>query len=216
MELSVERIRSIFPDLNEQELIDELLQSEKIYSFAEGSTIIESGQYIKHIPLVLSGTIKVMRGSSEGHELFLYFIQAGQTCAMSLSCCVNAKPSEISARVEDDCELLMIPIEKMDHWMQKYASWRNLIMNAYNNRFQELISVIDSVAFKKMDERLKSYLSEKFQVISSDVLSITHQTIADEMGSSREVISRLLKQMENEHLIRLQRNQIKKLKDLST
>ncbi|KEO73744.1 Crp/Fnr family transcriptional regulator [Anditalea andensis] len=170
-----------------------------------GQTIIEPGQYIKMIPIILEGTVKVMRRGEDG-DLFLYFIKRGDTCAVSLTCCSNARQSEVLAIAEEKATILGIPLEKHEAWTDEFAQWKEYVASTYQKRFQELLGVIDDIAFKKMDERLLKYLVVKSNQLNTLELQVTHQEIAKELGSSREVISRLLKQLEKRKLVELGRN----------
>jgi len=178
----------------------------KIYEFQPGQIIIEPGQYIKMIPIILEGSVKVMRRGDDGHDLFLYYIQGGDTCALSLTCCSNANQSEIMAVAEEKTTLIGIPVNKHEEWTSEFIQWKDFVAATYQKRFQELLQVIDDIAFKKMDERLLKYIVVKSNQLNTLELSITHQEIAKELGSSREVISRLLKQLEKRKLVELGRN----------
>jgi len=152
-----------------------------------------------------------MREDKDGFELMLYFLEKGETCAMTLSCCTGSAISEIKAVAETDSELLMIPIEKMEEWLGKYKSWRNFIFNSYHERLMEVLETIDNIAFKRMDERLLDYLRNKSKHYVDSEIKITHQDIAYDLHTSRVVISRLLKQLEKINKIKLSRNSIKLL-----
>lgn len=201
-------IKELYPDLKEPELIDNLLRVGKKVRFQPGEIIIDYGKHIRQVPLVLEGIIKVIRQDDSGREIFLYHLYPGDTCAMSLSCCLSYQSSEIRAVSEEMTEILLIPVALMDQWMTNYPSWKELVIQTYQKRFQELLKTIDSIAFQKMDERLEQYLSKKFKSLKTDELHLTHKEIAQELGSTREVISRLLKQMERNGLIGLGRNKI--------
>jgi len=188
------------------ELIEQINQYGRIHKYEKGQTIIESGQYIKMIPIILEGSVKVMRRDDDGHDLFLYYIERGDTCAISLTCCSNAQESEVMAVAEENTVITGIPIEKHEEWTNTYSQWKNYVASTYQNRFQELLKVIDDIAFKKMDERLLKYLMVKSKQLNTLELPITHLEIAKELGSSREVISRLLKQLEKRRLVELGRN----------
>jgi len=170
---------------------------------------LDIGQDITVMPLIFSGAIKVLREDDEGYELLLYFIEKGDTCAMTFSCCLGNGKSEIRAIAESDTELLMIPIEKMDEWMAKYQSWREFILDSYHTRMSELLETIDTLAFMKMDERIMKYLKDRAMVTNDDVIYSTHQDVAHDLHTSRVVVSRLLKSLEKEGKIELSRNHIK-------
>lgn len=184
-------------------------------SIKAGEIIVNSGQIIQSIPLVISGTIKVSRVDESGKELLLYYVNPTESCAMTFTCCMNAKQrSEIKAVAEEDVEMIMIPSQLMDEWMTKYSSWKNYVMRNIQTRFDELLKTIDHIAFEKMDERLTHYLKDKSKAHHSPLLNISHQQIADELATSREVISRLLKKLENDKKLLLYRNQIKLLSEM--
>lgn len=195
--------------LFEDELLEEIKTIGKFHSIAEGDIIIDIGDYIKSMPLILNGAIKVMREDDEGDDLLLYFIEQGDTCAMTITCCMGNTKSEIRAIAESDTELIMIPVEKMQEWMHKYKSWQSFILQSYNMRMSELLESLDAIAFMKMDERLFKYLKDKAMVNHDDLIKTTHQEIALDLHTSRVVVSRLLKKLEHENKIKLGRNNIK-------
>jgi len=170
--------------------------------------MIDLGERISYIPLLLEGAIKVVREDDSGEELLLYFVEFGNTCAMTLNCCLEDTVSEIRAICEADTTLIMIPIDAMDDWLIKYRSWRNFIFESYQNRLNEMLKAIDALTFLKLDERLEKYLIDRSKVIKSKSLKITHLEIAMDLNSSRVVISRLLKKMENQGKVQLGRNTI--------
>ncbi len=192
----------------EEVLIKEICAVSKYKALASEEPIINIGDTIQYMPLLLKGVIKVLRVDTLGNEVFLYHLEKGGTCAMSISCCLGNKKSEIIALAEEDCELLLIPVEYHMEWLCKYNSWKSFIFNSYHNRLEEMLLVVDSLAFMKMDERLLKYLRDKSKVLDTLDLEITHQSIALELSTSREVISRLLKKMEHRKLIKLSRNKI--------
>jgi CRP/FNR family transcriptional regulator len=197
-----------FPNLAEPKLQEEIAENGKIMYFRQGETIMDIGNYVKFVPLVTKGSIKVSREDSEGREVFLYFLEAGTTCAASFTCCMMHKKSEFRTVAEEDTEVIAIPIQIMDSWISKYQSWKNFVLTTYQDRFDELIMTLESIAFKKMDERLLDYLYDKSKTTKSDVIVSTHQEIATDLNGSREAISRLLKQLENEGMVKLGRNKI--------
>ena len=160
------------------------------------------------MPLLLRGAIKVMREDPDEGELLLYFIERGDTCAMTLTCCMGNSKSDIRAIAETDGTVLMIPIEKMEEWMTKYHSWRNFVINSYNNRLKEMLVAIDNLAFMKMEDRILNYLIEKSKLTDTTTLNTTHQDIANDLNTSRVVVSRILKKLENENQIKLNRKSI--------
>ncbi|MGA0444883.1 MAG: Crp/Fnr family transcriptional regulator [Flavobacteriaceae bacterium] len=197
--------------LFEPELISEINAVGKVSTHERGQIMIDLGEKIKYIPILLEGAIKIVREDENGDELLLYFVEFGNTCAMTLNCCIGNVSSEIRAICESDTRLIMIPVQYMDQWLSKYKSWRTFIFNNYQNRMVELLKAIDSITFKKLDQRLDQYLHEKANVSRKKELQITHLEIATDLNSSRVVISRLLKQMENEGTLQLGRNTIKLL-----
>ncbi|MDD3771042.1 MAG: Crp/Fnr family transcriptional regulator [Weeksellaceae bacterium] len=203
-----EWIESGFGGVFEKELLEEIIEISQWIEFKENDILIDFGQYMKSMPLLIKGAIKIMREDFDEGELLLYFLEKGDTCAMTMACCVGNRKSEIRAIAENDGIVAMIPVQKMEEWMGKYKSWRAFVFQSYNNRFNELLSAIDNIAFKHMDERLEDYLIGKSKVNQSQTITQTHQEIAYELNSSRVVISRLLKAMENEGKIKLNRNNI--------
>ncbi|OJU74794.1 MAG: Crp/Fnr family transcriptional regulator [Bacteroidetes bacterium 47-18] len=204
-------IHEAYGGIFEPALLDEISTVAKLVPFKEGDVLIDIGKYIKTMPLLISGAIKIMREDFDTGELLLYFIEKGDTCSMTLTCCMGDKKSEIRAVAENNGLVAMIPVGKMEEWMGKYKSWRAYVFESYNNRFNELLNAIDNIAFMHMDERLLNYLSETSKVNSSTIINKTHQEIANELNSSRVVISRLLKALENEGKIKLNRNNIELL-----
>lgn len=196
------------PSISDPELLEEIEKWGKVQAFEAGEPIIEPGQFIKMVPVVLEGTIKVMRPTREGHDLFLYYIESGETCAVSLSCCSAQAPSEVKAVAEEKTKILAIPVRRHEEWTNQFRQWKDFVARTYQKRFQSMFEAIDDIAFKKMDERLLKYLVVKSKQAKSNELALTHQEIARELGTSREVISRLLKQLENRKLVELGRNLI--------
>ena len=195
----------------EPKLLEEIEAFGTWQSFKDGDVIIDYGKYIRMMPIVLKGTIKVYRLDEIGNEILLYYLSSSESCSMAYSCCVEAKKSEIKAIAEEDVELMAIPHEKLDEWLCAYPSWKNYIMRSFNERFIELLKSVESIAFHKLDERLIAYLKEKRRVTGSGVIKASHYLIADELSTSRVVISRLLKHLENDKKIILYRSEIKLL-----
>jgi CRP/FNR family transcriptional regulator len=207
----VEELKRYYGYQFEDELLDEIQEIGTYKEIPEGFTIMDIGDYIKHMPLILSGAIKVIREDDKGDDLVLYFVEQGDTCAMTITCCMGEAKSEIRAVAETDAKLVMIPIQKMQEWMHKYKSWQSFILQSYHERMRELLEAIDSIAFLKMDERLLKYLRDKAMVNRDDLIHTTHQEIALDLHTSRVVISRLLKKLEQDNKIQLHRNNIKLL-----
>lgn len=195
--------------LFEEDLLKEIEQKSVFRSFNSDAVIIEIGDYIKSMPLLIKGAIKILREDENGDELILYYLEKGDTCAMTLSCCMGQTKSKIRAVAESDLELLMIPKENMTTWLSKYNSWQAFILESYHNRMNELLEAVDTIAFLKMDERIFKYLKDKAMVTHNDIISTTHKNIAEEMHTSRVVVSRILKKLEKEKKIKLYRNSIR-------
>ena len=205
----IDELHQHYGYLFEDELLHEINNVGTYRDIPEGMKLIEIGDYIKSMPLLMSGAIKILREDEDGNELILYFIEQGDTCAMTLSCCLGNSKSEIRAIAETDARLMMIPVQKMEEWLGKYKSWRNFVLQSYQNRMTELLEAIDTIAFLKMDERLFKYLKDKAMVNHNDLIHVTHQEIASDLHTSRVVVSRLLKTLEINGKIELHRNNIK-------
>lgn len=201
-------LKENFSHLFEDELIEEINQVGSLKHVKEGEKLIEIGDYLRSMPLLVSGAIKILREDDDGDELLLYFLERGDTCAMSLTCCLGHSKSEIRAVAELDTTLIMIPVQKMEEWTGKYKSWRNFVLTSYHTRLMEMLDTIDSIAFMNMDERLVRYLKDKQKIGGEPVINSTHQEIAYELNTSRVVVSRLLKKLENLGQIKLNRNSI--------
>ena len=200
-----------FGYLLEETLLDEIRELGIKKEFLEDSIIIEIGDYIKSMPLLINGAIKILREDDNGDELVLYYLESGDTCAMTLSCCMGQTKSKIRAIAETDVELIMLPKEKMTIWLSNYKSWQTYILQSYHSRMEELLEAVDTIAFLKMDERIFKFLKDKAMVTGDDVVHATHQEISQDLHTSRVVVSRLLKKLENEGKIKLFRNSIKVL-----
>ncbi|WP_396144942.1 Crp/Fnr family transcriptional regulator [Flavobacterium sp.] len=200
-----ELLHQTYGSIFEEALLTEIEQVALLKEFNEGDVIIDFGDKILKMPLLLSGAIKILREDFDEGELLLYFIEKGDTCSMSMTCCIGETKSEIKAVAETKGKLVMIPVMYMELWLGKYKSWRNYVFNSYNNRLKEMLNAIDSLAFMNMDERLLNYLLEKSKINRSREINATHQDIAYDLNTSRVVISRLLKALENEGKIKLHR-----------
>lgn len=199
-----------FPTLLDTELVEGIKEHAIYREVEEGDLLMDIGSVIKNIPMIITGTVKVIREDEDGRELMLYYVRPGETCAMSLTCCMAFKRSEIRAVAQEKVAMLAIPVDYMDEWM-KYRDWRSFVMNTYRLRFEELLEALDSIAFHKMDDRVLKYLTEKANSLNTEEIQMSHQEIAVDLNSSREVISRILKQMERKGLVKLGRNKIKLL-----
>lgn len=205
----IQDLKSEYGKIFEEELINEIIQVGTYKEVPEGFKLIEIGEYVRGMPLLISGVIKILREDEDGDELLLYYLEKGDTCTMTMACCMGDTKSEIRAIAETNAKLIMIPIQKMEEWTAKYKSWRNFVFSSYHIRLNELLSTLDNIAFQKMDERLIGYLKEKARVNQDDIIHNTHQQIAYDLHSSRVVISRLLKKLEEIGKIKLHRNYIK-------
>ena len=205
----IQALKEGYGNLFEDSLINEILQVGTFKEIPEGYKLMEIGAYIKGMPLLVSGAIKVLREDKDGDELLLYYLEKGETCSMTLTCCIGDSKSEIRAIAETDTKLIMVPIGKMEEWTAKCKSWRSFVFQSYHNRLNELLTTLDSVAFDKLDERLINHLKEKSRINKDQSINSTHQEIAYELHSSRVVISRLLKKLEQLGKIELHRNYIK-------
>jgi CRP/FNR family transcriptional regulator len=205
---------SKFSSVFEPDLLAELETNHIVMTPKAGEVMMNPGQTIRAVPLVISGTFKVSRINDEGQELLLYYVREGESCAMTFTCCMMAHFSVIKGTCEDDSVLLCVPVHVMDSWMVKYPTWKRFVMTTILSRFTEVIKSIDEVAFKKLDDRVVTYLKEKSKVTGSSLINLSHQQIADDLGTNRVVISRLLKKLEIDKKLLLYRNQIKVLKDL--
>ncbi len=203
-----EKLHEKFQFLFEESLIQEICKTGNIKHYKEGTTIMDIGQLLTHMPFVISGSVKVMKEDKEGNELLLYYLELGDTCAVTLSCCTKPTKSAIKAITESDAEILFIPVEKMEEWMVKYKSWRGFVLDSYNVRMNEMLEAIDNLAFNNMEERLYKFLRDKVMITKDARLHITHFQIANELHSSRVVISRLMKKLENEGLVLQHRNYV--------
>ena len=201
-------LRDAYNFIFEEELIQEMVKFGALKELKAGETIINIGEYVKSMPLLLEGAIKILREDKDGDELLLYFLERGDTCAMTLSCCLGQTRSEIRAIAEKDTRLVMIPIEKMEEWTSQFKSWRNFVFESYHSRLSEMLDTIDTIAFLHMDERLMRYLQDKAKINKNEQIQVTHQEIAYDLHTSRVVVSRLLKKLELEGKIGLQRNSI--------
>jgi CRP/FNR family transcriptional regulator len=197
-----------FPDIAEHELQKEIIAVGQLTEVKAGNIILDHGNYVRGIPLVLDGVIKVSRTNDMGTELFLHYIFPGETCSITLTCCRIDKKSQLKSVAEQDTTLINIPVAYMDRWMHKYPSWKNFVMKSYDQRMNQLIQTIDQVAFERMDTRLIQYLEDKAIAHHSKIVRTTHASIALDLNASREAISRLLKQMEKDGILKLGRNKI--------
>jgi len=203
----MELLDKLFPQL-EPALIAEMEQQGIIKTIPADEVLMRTGQYIKSTMVILEGMIKIFRENEDGGEFLMYYLQPGEACAISLVCASKMEASKVMAKAVENSTVLMIPIQLMDEWMSKYRSWYYFVLETYRNRFEELLILIDQIAFRNMDERLIFYLQRHASTHQTSQINLSHQQIADELNSSREVISRLLKKMEQRNMLILYRNSI--------
>jgi len=202
-----ELIRKIFPYL-EKELISEIADVSTTIELKTDQSILGEGDYIKSFPMVIEGSLRVVRLSDDGNELLLYYLKQGEICAMALTCCMGLQKSNIKMIAEENSVILAIPVDKPDKWMSEYRSWKEFMMYSYRRRFEELIDTIDAIAFLKLDERLIRFFEERYRLTGKTFFTGTHQDIAMQLNTSREVISRLLRNLEKKNLLITERNSI--------
>ena len=207
----IKELQDSFGNRFEGPLLQEIAQVGTFKEVPQGHTLIDLGDYIRTMPLLVEGAIKILREDEEGDELLLYYLEQGDTCSMTMACCLHDSQSEIRAITETDAKLIMVPIRKMEEWTGTYRSWRNFVFDSYHNRLNELLQTVDNIAFKNMDDRLWDYLLKKAEISGNSIIQNTHQDIAYDLHSSRVVISRLLKKLEKLGRVRLTRNQIELL-----
>ncbi|MBI1226455.1 MAG: helix-turn-helix domain-containing protein [Bacteroidetes bacterium] len=198
---------NLFHDF-EPKLVEEIEKSGTLKKLEVGEELMRPGMFIRSIPIILSGSLKIMRQDEKGNETFLYFLQKGDTCAMSLTCCSASKPSNVRAVAEEPTEMLLVPVDKLDVWMSLYPSWKTFVFQAYQRRFEDMLEAVDSLAFRKMDERLWRLLRKKAGLQEKRYVYATHQDLSAELNTSREVVTRLLKKLEGLGKIKTHRNRI--------
>lgn len=203
-----------FENLFEPGLLAEIRAKARRVRRKAGETILDAGQTVEFMPLILSGVVKVSRVEEDGRELFLYHINPEETCAMTFTCCMQGQASEIRAVAEEDVEMLQVPVGVMNEWLARYPTWKGFVMRTIQNRFNELLRTIDLIAFQNLDKRLAAYLRGKSKASGSSLVNLTHEQIAAELGTARVVVSRLLKKLERDGKLLLYRHQIKVLGDL--
>ncbi|MFY7839933.1 MAG: Crp/Fnr family transcriptional regulator [Lacibacter sp.] len=205
-------LRKSYP-LFEDNLVNEIEEQGEFRTFPANEVLMRKGQYIRSTMLVLSGLIKIYREDDDGNEFLMYYLKPGEACALSLVCAAKHEASPIMAKTVTETEVLMVPVDTMSEWMSKFKSWYQFVIETYRTRFDELLATLDNVAFRSMDERLEFYLKRAKEAQQTTMLNISHQEIANELNTSREVISRLLKKMEQKGMVKLNRNTIE-LKNL--
>lgn len=211
MKLDIQSLHERFGNMFEIELLKELFEYGNYMEVEEGFTLMRPGGYIRTVPILLSGSVKILRADSEGREALLYYLGGMDSCAMSLSCCLDRRQSEITAIANEKTKLIAVPVDKIEEWITKYSTWRQFVFMTYQKRFEDLLGVIDQIAFQKLDDRLLGLLNRKSKQCGCSVFNITHEELGNELATSREVVSRLLKQLERIGKVRLSRNRIELL-----
>ncbi|MFC2186875.1 Crp/Fnr family transcriptional regulator [Fulvivirgaceae bacterium LMO-SS25] len=208
--LNKDQLKSLFPQF-EQDLLDALEKNGTVKVFQPDELLMRTGQYFKSTVLILDGLVKLYREGEDGGEFFMYHLESGNACALSMICATKNETSAIMAKAITETTVLMVPLHLMDQWMKEYRSWYYFVLETYRSRFEELLETIDQIAFRALDERLEFYLKKNQRAFKTNVLNVSHLEIANELNSSREVISRLLKKMEQKGMVTLYRNQIELL-----
>lgn len=202
---------NIFDFRTSPELRKKLQSSSIIKTYKQGQAIVQENSHIRSIPLVAKGAVRVIRTEEDGREILLYYIKPGETCIMSFLGGIHHETSKVRAEVEEDAEIFFLPIDKVTEFIKEYPEWLDYIFRLYHKRFEELLEVINAVAFKKVDERLLLLLEKKVELTGSKLFAVTHEQLANELGTARVVVSRLLKQLEEDGKLRLGRNKIEML-----
>lgn len=208
MKIEVKTLHEHFGGMFEGSLLQELANCGKYVEVEEGYQLMKPGGYIRSVPILLSGSVKIVRSDSEGREALLYYLGGKDSCAMSLTCCLDHRQSEITAVTDEKTRLILVPVEKVEEWMTRYSSWKQFVFTTYQRRFEDLLGAIDQIVFHKLDERLVMLLKKKIKQTDSKTIQTTHEELANELATSREVVSRLLKQLERMGHVKLARNRI--------
>jgi len=201
-------IAAKFPELNQKQFIDELAQNVQVRNVKAGEVLMEYGDYVRHIPLVVDGIVKVLRVNEEGEERLLFYLTEGEACAAAFSCCMIQKKSEFKTIAIKDSRLWFIPLNMADKWVSTFAVWRNFIFMTFDRKMMELMDLVDSLSFSTLDDQLLNYLEHQSLLCNKKSLKITHLEISKDLNVSREAVSRLLKNMEKRGKVKLERNKI--------
>ncbi|MCO5269960.1 MAG: Crp/Fnr family transcriptional regulator [Brumimicrobium sp.] len=204
----MEDLRQLSPFNSSPLLMEKMKEFGITKNFKSGDILLDENSYIRSIPIVTKGVVKVVRTEEDGREILLYYIRPGESCIMSFLGGLHNESSKVRAEVEEEAEVLLVPIEKLPYFMKEYPQWLDYIFRLYHKRFEELLEVVNAIAFKKMDERLLESLEKKAEVLRSKTIQITHEQLANELGTARVVVSRLLKRLEEEGQVELGRNKI--------
>lgn len=197
------------------ELVEKLYQNGITKNYNQGDIILDENASIRSIPIVMKGMLKVIRTEEDGREILLYYIKAGETCIMSFLGGMHNEKSIVKAEIEEDAEILFLPVDKVSLFIKEYPEWLDYIFRLYHKRFEELLDIINAIAFKKVDERLLNLLHKKAEITDTNTINTTHEQLANELGTARVVVSRLLKQLEDEGKVKLGRNKIILLETLN-
>jgi len=204
----------LFPSF-EKGLIDSIINEGEMKTYKADEVVVKTGQYFRSILLIVDGLIKVYREDADGNEFFIYYLQPGQGCALSMKCQLHNEKSQVMAKAVTDTTIIAVPLDNMDRWMHDYKSWYYFVLDTYRRRIEELLETIDQIAFRNMDERLLNHLRREQEIHNSPILSINNTEVAEELNSSREVISRLMKKLSEKGMIRLLKNQQVEIVDLN-
>lgn len=204
----MERLEQIEEFKTSPELVQKLVENSISKQYASGSVILNEDSHIRSIPIVIKGSLKVIRTEDDGREILLYYIKAGESCIMSFLGGMHNETSKVKAEVEEDAEILFLPMEKVSLFIKEYPQWLDYIFRLYHKRFEELLEIVNAIAFKKVDERLLDLLNKKAALNGNRTLTITHEQLANDLGTARVVVSRLLKQLEDNNYLQLGRNKI--------
>ena len=204
----MEELQQITEFKTSPELVEKLQQYSIKKTYKAGDIILNENAHIRSIPIVTKGTLKVIRTEEDGREILLYYIKTGESCIMSFLGGLHNETSKVKAEVEDDAEILFLPLEKVSLFIKEYPQWLDYIFRLYHKRFEELLEVVNAIAFKKVDERMLDLLNKKVELTGNKTLNITHEQLANELGTARVVVSRLLKQLEEIGKVKLGRNKI--------
>lgn len=207
-----DKLNQFFKFVFEEELLSEMAKTGIYKKLTKDELLVDIDDRINGVPLLLNGAIKIVRENKKGEEILLYFLEKGDTCASSFASALSFKKCGVRGIAETDSEVIMLPLTKIDEWMVKYRSWRDFVINSYDDRLNEILETVDTLAFMKMQERLYKYLTDKVQIMRETKINTTHQEIAYDLNTSRVVISRLLKELENDGKIKIARNNIEVLK----
>ncbi|MBS1742076.1 MAG: Crp/Fnr family transcriptional regulator [Bacteroidetes bacterium] len=207
-------VQHVFPSF-EKDLLQKLQEEAEIKTFDAGELLMRKGQYFKSILLVVDGLIKVYREDEDGHEYFMYYLQPGQACALSMIAAGQQGKSEVVAKVVEETTVIAVPLNLMDQWMHNYKSWYQFVLDTYRKRFEELLNTLDHTAFRSMDEKLLYYLKREQEIRNTDTITVNNTEIAQELNSSREVISRLMKKLAERGMIKVLKNQLIQIVDLT-